>query len=112
MHLTLNSLIAATREQELTRAARTGQLHRSPGRSGARIELRYAAPSDSPAITRIAALDSKPQPGRPTLVAEVDGEIVAAAPAASGPAVADPFTPTQDVVELLQSHARMLRHAA
>ena len=95
MHLTLNSLIAATREQELSRAARSGRLRRASRSGAARIELRFAAPADSAAISRIAALDSKPRPQRPTLVAEVDGEIVAATPVAGGPAVADPFTPTQ-----------------
>ena len=111
MHLTFNSLIATSREHELARSARSGRLQRSSDRGRARIELRFAAPADSAAITRVAALDSKPRPARPTLVAEVDGEIVAAAAISDGTAVADPFTPTQDVVELLQRHARTLRRA-
>ena len=61
---------------------------------------------------QIAALDSQPQPEKPTLLAEVDGHIVAAAPLAGGRSVADPFELIADVVELLESHARTLRHAA
>jgi hypothetical protein len=112
MHITFNSLIAAGREQELARASRRGHLARRPQRRSRRIELRFAAPADGEAISRLAALDSKPKPDRPTLLAEIDGELVAAAPLTGGPAIADPFTPTRDVVELLERHARTLRHAA
>lgn len=112
MHSTLNSLIATSRERELARTARRAPQRTRPQRRGVRIALRFAAPGDGPAISRVAALDSRPRPQSPTLVAEVDGEIVAALPADGGPAVADPFAPTQDVVELLEHHARTLRHAA
>ena len=90
----------------------TGTWHRRPQRRTGRIELRFAAPSDGNAIARLAALDSKPRPTRPTLLAEVDGEVVAAAPLEGGEAIADPFTPTREVVELLEQHARTLRRAA
>jgi len=39
------------------------------------------------------------------LVAEVDDRIVAAIPLAGGPAIADPFHPTADIVELLRVRA-------
>ena len=42
------------------------------------------------------------------LVAEIDDEIVAAVPFAGGRAIADPFRPTADVVELLHAHTAWL----
>ena len=111
MHSTFNTLIAATRDRELTRASRGGHMHRRPTRAQ-RIVLRLAVPADAPAVAQIAALDSKPQPDAPTLLAEVDGQLVAAAPVAGGRAVADPFEPTAHLVALLERHARTLRRAA
>ena len=39
------------------------------------------------------------------LVAELDGEIVAAVPFEGGRAIADPFLPTAELVELLRTRA-------
>lgn len=110
MHSTFNTLIAANRERELARASRGGRTHRRVGKPQ-RIVLRFAAPADAPAVAQIAALDSQPEPGAPTLLAEVDGQLVAAAPLAGGRAVADPFEPTANVVAVLEEHARALRAA-
>ncbi len=48
----------------------------------------------------------------PLLVVEVDGELVAAAPAAGGDVVSDPFRVTLDVAELLRLRSTQLRAAA
>ena len=48
----------------------------------------------------------------PLLVVEVDGELVAAAPAAGGDVVSDPFRVTLDVAELLRLRSSQLRAAA
>jgi hypothetical protein len=54
-----------------------------------------------PAIERLARLDSAACPRGPVLVAAVDGEPRAAMPLAGGPAVADPFHRTVELVALL-----------
>jgi hypothetical protein len=70
-----------------------------------RLVLRRAAGQDSAAITRLAQLDAAPRPSGPMLVAELDEEIVAAVPVDGGRAIADPFRPTAELVELLRLHA-------
>lgn len=72
---------------------------------GDRVTVRTAAPADGAGIRRLAALDSKHAPDGPVLVAEVDGELVAAVPFGAGAAIADPFKPTADLVNLLKLRA-------
>jgi hypothetical protein len=60
-------------------------------------------------VLRIAALDSSRVPNAPVLVAEVDGEVRAVVSIEDGAAIADPFYPTRDVVELLRMHAERSR---
>ena len=68
---------------------------------------------DARKLERLAALDSAPTPAGPTLVAEMDGQLVAALPlSGTAQAVADPFVPTAPVVELLRLRAAQLRPAA
>nr|MDQ4041999.1 hypothetical protein [Actinomycetota bacterium] len=69
------------------------------------VTIRRSRPSDEARLRRVAALDSRPAPAGPALVAEVDGEIVAAVPLDGGPPVADPFRPTADLVALLELRA-------
>jgi hypothetical protein len=73
--------------------------------SSSSIVLRRAVPADDTALDRLAQLDSKRLPAGTNLVAERDGAIVAAL-AASGAAIADPFTPSADAVELLREWAQ------
>ena len=76
------------------------------------IVVRVAESSDVPALERLATLDSKPLPRGALVVADVQGEIVAAATlAGNGEAVCDPFRPTQHLVELLELRARQIRGA-
>jgi hypothetical protein len=70
------------------------------------ISIRPAVSADRPALERLAILDSAHLPAGDLLVAEVDGELVAALNADSGFAIADPFRPTADTVALLRMHAR------
>jgi hypothetical protein len=70
------------------------------------ISIRPAVPADRPALERLAILDSAHLPAGDLLVAEVDGELVAALNRDSGFAIADPFRPTADVVELLRLRTR------
>jgi hypothetical protein len=67
---------------------------------------------DAPAVARLAALDSERPSKGDHLVAEVDGDAVAAMPLGGGRAVADPFRPTAAVVALLSARAAQLHPAA
>jgi hypothetical protein len=65
------------------------------------VLIRAARGSDGPALRRLAALDSSVVPAGELLVAEADGDLVAARALTSGAVIADPFRPTADVVALL-----------
>jgi hypothetical protein len=68
------------------------------------LVIRPAYPDDAPALERLARLDSRRPLTGPVVLAERDGRILAAL-SADGPAVADPFAPTADLVALLRMHA-------
>jgi hypothetical protein len=70
------------------------------------LAIRLANESDSPNLIQLAALDSAPAPHGPVLVADIDGEIVAAHQIDRGRSIADPFRPTADLRELLELRAR------
>lgn len=76
------------------------------------ITIRRARPTDGPALRRLAALADRRVPDGDLLVAEVDGEVVAASSTRSEAVVADPFTVTLDLVELLGLRTQQLRAAA
>jgi hypothetical protein len=76
------------------------------------LTIREAQPADDAALQELAALDSSRVPSGRLLVAEIDGELQAAAPLAGGPAIADPFRPTETLVSLLQLRAAQLRTLA
>lgn len=75
------------------------------------VALRPATEADRPAVRRLAALDSAVAPSGPLLLAVVDGHLSAAISLTTGEVIADPFTPTAAVVELLVLRAARLRHA-
>ena len=70
------------------------------------ISIRLANEADNSTLLRLAALDSAPAPDGSVLVADVDGEIVAARSLARPLSIADPFRPTADIRELLELRAR------
>ncbi len=72
------------------------------------IIIRTTNEHDAPALARLAGLDSAPVPGGRTLVAEVDGTMLAALPLDGGRAIADPFAETVHLLELLSAHAAAL----
>jgi hypothetical protein len=76
------------------------------------VTVRRFTERDIDGIRRLAALDEKPVPTGGVLVAELEGELVAALPLEGGEALADPFTPTEDVVALLELRARQLRETS
>jgi hypothetical protein len=69
------------------------------------ITIRRAHPEE-PGVLTVAALDSAAVPRAPLLVAEVDGDIRAVLSLEDGTAIADPFHPTAELVELLHARAR------
>lgn len=71
------------------------------------ISIRPATAADGRTLVRLAALDSvRPLPFGPVLIAEIDGRPTAAMSLKDGRVVADPFSRTADLVELLRVHAR------
>jgi hypothetical protein len=76
------------------------------------VVLRVARPDDEAILQRLAVLDSRPVPAAPVLVAEVDGEALAALSLADGAVVADPFRSTSSLVELLRVGAAARRGRA
>jgi hypothetical protein len=80
------------------------------GRS--RIVIRYACPADGSALARLEGLSGRSLGNEPILVAEADGDIVAASSTDGGDVVSDPFRVTLDVSELLRLRTSQLRAAA
>jgi hypothetical protein len=70
------------------------------------ITIRPAYADDDLSLVRLAALDSAESvPAAPLLVAEADGRLVAALSIADGSSIADPFSRTADLLELLRKAA-------
>jgi hypothetical protein len=69
------------------------------------LTIRRAAAADEQAIRRLSALDSAFPPTGEVLLAEVHHELWAALSVDTGHAVADPFRPSADLVELLRLRA-------
>jgi hypothetical protein len=114
-HPQLGMLLAQARVADLRRAAaaRGPMQHPSqpqrPDAAGARVTLRLSTPADERPLARLAALDSSEPPGGPILLAEVDGQLLAAMSVTDGTIIANPFRRTAAVIELLQARARQLQ---
>lgn len=72
------------------------------------VTIRLSRPGDEHAISVLAQLDSTRVPFGDLLLAEQGGALRAALPLAGGPAIADPFHLTADLVRLLESRRRQL----
>jgi hypothetical protein len=72
------------------------------------VTVRPSTPADETRLARLAALDSARPLHGPALVAEADSRLLAALPLGSGRAIADPFEPTAELVELLELHREQL----
>lgn len=81
-------------------------------RDGDEVTIRLASSGDTPALARLAALDSADLPRGPILLAEAGGMPVAALPVQGGRSIADPFQHTAALVELLELRAAQLRSSA
>ena len=70
------------------------------------ITIRPAYRDDELPLARLAALDSAERaPTEPLLVAEVDGGLRAALSLGDGGVIADPFFPSEHLLELLRAYA-------
>jgi hypothetical protein len=78
-------------------------------RGAAGVTIRPATERDLPALNRLAQLDSAQVPPAPRLVAEIEGQPVAAVSLATGESFADPFSRTGEVRALLELRAAQLR---
>ena len=74
----------------------------------ASIAIRTARQDDYVALWQVASLDSGLVPDAPLLVAEAEGEIVAALSLSTGEAIADPFRRTAEAVALMRMRASQL----
>jgi hypothetical protein len=72
------------------------------------VTLRFGSWADEGPLARLAALDSSLPPAHPVLLAEVDGQLLAALGLSDETVVADPFHPTLDLIDLLRARARQL----
>ena len=69
------------------------------------LMIRMADPTDATRLADLASLDSARPLSGDTLVAEVEGEPVAALEVGSGRSIADPFRRTQRLLALLHLRA-------
>jgi hypothetical protein len=71
------------------------------------LTIRRADAADAGALVRLAALDSSFPPTGEMLLAEVGDELWAAVEVDTGAAIADPFRPSGDLVDLLRLRASL-----
>jgi hypothetical protein len=70
------------------------------------LTIRHANGADATALARLAALDSSRVPSGELLIAELDGQLVAALSIDTGAAIADPFEHTATIVDSLRAQAQ------
>jgi hypothetical protein len=75
----------------------------------ASITIRQSDQSDIPALWRLAELDSATPIDGPALIAEYGSRPVAAITLDGEREIADPFEPTEGLLDLLQTWASQLR---
>ena len=114
MNSALSAAIASTTIDERIREAERERRTRAPrpGNDGEAYEcvtVRLATGLDHDAIKRLEALEGRRLPYEPTLVAEVEGRILAARTLTTRIAVADPFRPTRQLSEMLDLRSVQLR---
>jgi hypothetical protein len=105
LHMTIQE-----HEREIRERARQASLRRELNEPALpeTVLLRLCIIADDPTLDRLAELDGRPQPQGRHVVAEVDGAVVAALPIAGGPALADPFRFTAQLMPLLELRRKQL----
>jgi hypothetical protein len=114
MHPDFVAMMIRDRQRELEASMRRGHLRWARRTAPAAplpsepVVLRLEESCDGDALARIAALERRPLPDGPKVVAEVGGVVVAALPLEAGPAIADPSRTTAHLIPLLELRARQL----
>jgi hypothetical protein len=75
------------------------------------VVIREATEADRAAVARVAQRDSSAAPAGEVLVAESSGEIRAAIEVDGAVAVADPFQPSAELLDLLRARVGQIRRA-
>lgn len=70
--------------------------------------IRRLGAADSAAVRRLADLDGSAVPGGPLLGADVEGRLLAVISLSSGLVVANPFSPTAELTDLLELRRHQL----
>jgi len=76
------------------------------------LTMRRATPEDAQALHALTIIDNSLPLSGEILVAQLDGAVVAAVSVTDDRAIADPFRPSADTVEILRLRARLERRAA
>jgi hypothetical protein len=108
MRQIVEARLADVRRDNARRQLLASRSRRRPITDLADVALRLCRVSDDGAISRLAALEERPEPHGRFVVAEVDGEIVAALPLAGGAPLRDPFARTAHLIRLLEMRAAQL----
>jgi hypothetical protein len=110
MHPEIERQLAAERVKELRRAGAVARLRAAtpPAAREQDVVIRRARSEDRLALAALAVLDGAEEPLGRTLVAEVDGSIVAALPLDGAGPFSDPFRRTSDLVALLEARAKQI----
>src|SRR3954453_6171967 len=113
MHPEIERQLAAERVKELRRAGAVARLRAAtpPPIPQHDVVTRQARAEDHLAVAALAVLDGAEQPLGRTIVAEVNGSIVAALPLDDGAGpFSDPFRRTSDLVALLEARAKQIEN--
>ena len=110
MHPEIERQMATQRVEELRRAGAAARVRKAtpPAVREIDVAIRLARPQDALAVEALAVLDDAESPRGRVLVAEVDGQILAALPLDSRRAFGDPFRRTADLVALLEARAQQM----
>jgi hypothetical protein len=104
----LSGALADDRERALRKKAATAWQRRSRGE----LKIRAATDADASALLRLARLDSSRALTGTIILAEEDGEIVAALAVEDGASIANPFRATAPIAAMLRLRAAQLREPA
>jgi hypothetical protein len=96
------------READVRRTADVRTRAARPGLTRGDVTLRFGSVGDEKSLARLAALDSAEPLEQPVLLAEVDGQLLAALALSDGAVIADPFHRTAYLTDLLRARARQL----
>lgn len=115
MHPDLHQALIDGSRLELAQSSRRALLEQAPEPVAFPAEpllLRLCCVGDDDVLAQLAELEGLPTPRGRYVVAELAGTVVAAAPLAGGPTLADPFVETAQLMPLLELRVRQLSEPA